>query len=232
MPPPQEGQHFIERVLDVPSWELVGRLLVDIINPACGSEDANGWRRAAPSSASAAHGDDSSGPSTPSPPSLSSTLPLLSTPVRITLRRRNETAEDLVDLAFEAVSGGASSGGKSAAEGGGEITPVDAPAIDPQKLAEQQRQQQLRRQKRRPSVERAMDWYSDGSSSDSGDDDEEDNKKGGKRGGGGGRGGRKSGMRGGERRTSARRQKQDEIREADVAAARENNMKVCSGYTI
>lgn len=72
-----------------------------------------------------------------------------------------------------------------------------------------------------------MEEYSDGSSS-SEDEDGDDGAAGG---GGGGKGegkGKLVDQQSGwaERRTSARRQKQVEIHEADVAAAREDNIEV------
>ncbi|CAN0221823.1 unnamed protein product, partial [Ectocarpus fasciculatus] len=80
------------------------------------------------------------------------------------------------------------------------------------------------RRLRRPSVEKAMEWYSDGSSS-SDDDDDEGEEEGGKGKGKGKLVGGRQSERGAERRTSARRQKQVEIREADVAAAREDDVE-------
>lgn len=96
------------------------------------------------------------------------------------------------------------------------------------KKQEQKRQQQLQRlwRRRRPAVLQAMEEFSDGSSTD--DSEEEDGGGGGKQGKGKGKGGRWGKYkRGVERRTSGRLQKQDEmVREANVAAARENDMQV------
>lgn len=88
------------------------------------------------------------------------------------------------------------------------------------------------RRQRRPSVERAIEEYSDGASSDSDREGEdkggggapsagEDEEQRGRRGKGKGKGARNL-----TRRTSARRQRQDEMREANVAAERENDMQV------
>lgn len=69
-----------------------------------------------------------------------------------------------------------------------------------------------------------MEEYSDGSSSSEGDDDEAAGGGAGKEKGKGKLIDQQLGWA--ERRTSARRQKQVEIREADVAAAREDNIEV------
>lgn len=95
------------------------------------------------------------------------------------------------------------------------------------KQQEQKRQQQLQRlwRRRRPAVLQAMEELSDGSSTDDSDGEDGGGGKGGKGKGSGGRWGKYK--RGVERRTSGRLQKQDEmVREANVAAARENNMQV------
>lgn len=100
-----------------------------------------------------------------------------------------------------------------------------------QQLPEERRKRrlQLMWKRRRPAVLKAMEEFSDGSSTDDSVGEESD---GGRRAGG-------TSMRGGgrwgkykrevERRTSGRLQKQDEMmREASVAAARENDMQVCA----
>lgn len=95
------------------------------------------------------------------------------------------------------------------------------------KQQEQKRQQQLQRlwRRRRPAVLKAMGEFSDGSSTDDSEGEDGDGGKGRKGKGNGGRWGKYK--RGIERRTSGRLQKQDEmVREANVAAARENNMQV------
>lgn len=158
----------------------------------------------------------------------------LSTPVRIILRQ-------LGDSAAVGGSGHANTNGDTTTSQGSESTPAAAPApsgdsrrdesradaVPQRPQPQQQPLQAVRRHRRRPSVERAMNYYSDGSSSSSEDDENNGCQTARGKSGGRGAGGRKgSGWRGGERRKSARQQRQDEIREADVAAARENDMQV------
>ncbi|CAM9884029.1 unnamed protein product, partial [Ectocarpus sp. 12 AP-2014] len=248
--------HCVERTLDLPSWERLGRLLIDtracIVRgqraapPAPAAGTAAGARElvlASASSSSAAvaaghlpgreSGDVGSGgdvdvPSAAAAPAaaVSTAVPqpplTLSTPVRIVLRLRDE-AQAAAAAGADAPAGSASGleGG-----GGGDRNGVDVTAAatgnDSHEHSEQE--QYNRRRLRRPSVEKAMEWYSDGSSSSDDDDDggEEEGGKG--KGKGKLNGGRQSELRA-ERRTSARRQKQVEIREADVAAAREDDVE-------
>lgn len=168
------------------------------------------------------------------------TLPpaMLSTPVRIVLReeqglcRSGRSVAVAADVTIAPAGGAGGGGGDTGRNDVERLTVVDADASTgsaaPSEDSEQQQEQQQQQRRRRDSVERAMEWYSDGSSSDSGGDGEGGaggGKQGKAGGGGGGSGGRTWGSRGGKRRISARRQRQDEMREADVAAARENDME-------
>lgn len=280
--PRASSSGFIERTLELPSWERLGRLLIDIRNsivgrnhdasspaaaagtallPASTSDNAAGENsptvttaRVAAAEAVAAGspvhdsgGAESGGGGASSAVAVSApatqpqwSLPMtLSTPVRIVLRGHDEAeaVEEPVagatSLARPASSGGGGDGGDiikveaaAAAAGAGAVATGAATGGDAQRYGEQQQQQQGYRRLRRPSVEKAMEVYSDGSSS-SDDEEEED-------GGNASRGKGKGKLRGkggrppesAERRTSARRQKQDEIREAHVAAAREDNIEV------
>lgn len=207
----------IERTLESPSWERLGRLLLNIRAAICGGEGAvcdppttaaitNAEGSGEGSSAATGSGGEDGGQGgsavveSAAQPGF---MPTLSTPVRIVVPPspdRSEVLDPAIDLSGDVVQD---------AEGRAEI-------MDPLER-EQQRQELLRRRRpRRPSVERAMEWYSDGSSSDDSGEDEE------------GKSSRRklNASRGGERRTSARRQRQDEMREANVAAARENDMQV------
>lgn len=273
-PPPHASPLFIERTLELPSWERLGRLLIDIwtsiivgrnhssappppaavpaLLRASTSKHAEGENSptvtsvvaaaaaavaaGVPVHSSGGAGRDAGASSAEAasaevaPPHLSPPM-TLSTPVRIVLRGHDEA-----EAVERPVAGTAALARPASLGGGGDPMTVEAarPAAgagataagrgsEEQRYGEQQQQQEHRRL-RRPSVERAMELYSDGSSS-SDDEGEEGNERRGK-----GKG-RKRGNGGrppesAERRTSARRQKQDEIREAHVAAAREDNIEV------
>ncbi|CAM9141767.1 unnamed protein product [Scytosiphon promiscuus] len=184
------------------------------------------------------------------PPLELSPPPTLSTPVRIVLGRLHD-AEDVVVPATtaategvlragpDATAGGGGGGGGGGSGGGdenggvvmkGTVAALNAVDGADRRVEEQQeeqaqelRQQQHHRRLRRPSVERAMDWYSDGSSSSDEEDDEGGDGDG--EGKGKGKGKLDQSAEWAERRTSARRQKQEETREADVAAARQDDVE-------
>lgn len=204
---------FVERTLELPSWERIGKLLVGIRASICGKEKTDSDHsmldkiKGASATTDAAGGVDvnhGGGVSLEgcAVPSLQSP-PTLSTPVRIVVRPPDKAV--VIDATLDGQDAGAAS-------------EADL------KGREEQRQQQLRRLPRRASVEKAMEWYSDGCSSDSEDGDQ--GKSAGRGCGGAGGGGSRGNSRWGERRISVRRQRQDEMREADVAAARENDMQV------
>lgn len=207
----------IERTLESPSWERLGRLLLNIRASICGGEGAvydlptttattNAECSGGGSSAAGGNGEEDGGQGgsavigSAAQPGF---MPTLSTPVRIVVPPspdRSEVLDPAIDLCGSVVQD---------PEGKAKI-------MDPLEREQQQQELLRRRRPRRPSVEKAMEWYSDGSSSDDSGEDEEGKTSGRKL----------NANRGGERRTSARRQRQDEMREANVAAARENDMQV------
>lgn len=212
----------VERTLESPSWERLGRLLLNIRASICGGKGAVCDPPATTitttaatnkaegscegrSAATGSGGEDigQGGSAVVVSAAQPGFMPTFSTPVRIVVPPspdRLEVLDPVIDRSGDVVQDAA---------GRAEI-------MDPLER-EQQRQELLRRRRpRRPSVERAMEWYSDGSSSDDSGEDEEGKSSGRKM----------NASRGGERRTSARRQRQDEMREANVAAARENDMQV------
>ncbi|CAM9213321.1 unnamed protein product, partial [Ectocarpus sp. 13 AM-2016] len=278
LPPPRWASpsrssppHCVERTLDLPSWERLGRLLIDIracivrgqraAPPAAAAGTAAGAGELVPASASSSSssssaavavghlpgresGDGGSGgdvdvPSAAAAPAaaVSTAVPqpplTLSTPMRIVLRLRDD-AQAAAAAGADAPGGSASGlgggeGGDAAVGGGGgggdrNGVDVTAAAAGNDSHEHSEQEQHNRRRLRRPSVEKAMEWYSDGSSSSDDDDDGGEEEGGQGKGKGKLYGGRQSELRA-ERRTSARRQKQVEIREADVAAAREDDVE-------